>query len=47
MTSRVSHTSVDCRNAYELSEWWRQVLGYEDIPDDPNTWAGLLPKLPR
>lgn len=36
MTSRVSHTSVDCRNAYELSEWWRDLLGYEDIPGDPN-----------
>ena len=36
MTSRVSHTSIDCHNAYELSEWWKQVLGYEDIPDDPN-----------
>jgi hypothetical protein len=36
MTSYVSHTSVDCRNAYELSEWWKQVLGYVDMPDDPN-----------
>lgn len=36
MTSFVSHTSVDCRNAYELSEWWRSLLGYEDIPEDPN-----------
>ncbi|WP_053207849.1 VOC family protein [Jiangella muralis] len=36
MTSRISHTSIDCANAYELSEWWRQVLGYVDIADDPN-----------
>lgn len=36
MTSFVSHTSVDCRNAYELSEWWKQLLGYTDEPDDPN-----------
>lgn len=36
MTSYISHTSVDCDNAYELSEWWKQVLGYEDDPDDPN-----------
>jgi hypothetical protein len=36
MTSRISHTSVDCANAYALSEWWKQVLGYVDIPDDPN-----------
>ena len=36
MVSFVSHTSVDCRHAYELSEWWKQVLGYDDLPDDPN-----------
>ena len=36
MTSRVSHTSIDCRNAYELSEWWKPVLGYADLEDDPN-----------
>ena len=36
VTSYISHTTVDCRNAYELSEWWKPVLGYTDIPDDPN-----------
>ena len=36
MTSLIWCTTVDCRNAYELSEWWKQVLGYEDVPDDPN-----------
>ena len=36
MTCLVSHTSVDCRNAYELSEWWKPVLGYVDIDGDPN-----------
>lgn len=36
MTSFLSHTSIDCANAYELSEWWKQVLGYVDIADDPN-----------
>lgn len=36
MTSRISHTSIDCRNAYELSEWWRQLLDYVDVADDPN-----------
>jgi hypothetical protein len=36
MTCFVSHTTVDSRNAYELSEWWKQLLGYEDLPDDPN-----------
>ena len=36
MTSFISHTAIDCRNAYELSEWWKQVLEYVDDPDDPN-----------
>jgi hypothetical protein len=36
MTSRIAHTSIDCAHAYELSEWWKQVLGYVDIADDPN-----------
>ena len=36
MTSFISHTTVDCANAYELSEWWKQLLGYVDLPDDPN-----------
>ena len=36
MTSFVSHTTVDCDNAYELSEWWKQLLGYVDIDGDPN-----------
>ena len=36
MTSFISHTTVDCGNAYELSEWWKPVLGYVDIEGDPN-----------
>ena len=36
MTCFVSHTSVDCRNAYELSEWWKALLGYQDVDGDPN-----------
>ena len=36
MTSFVAHTTVDCRNAYELSEWWKGLLGYVDIEGDPN-----------
>ena len=35
MTSYISHTTVDCHNAYELSEWWKQVLGYVDIAGRP------------
>jgi catechol 2,3-dioxygenase-like lactoylglutathione lyase family enzyme len=36
VTSRISHTTFDCRNAYALSEFWKQVLGYGDVPGDPN-----------
>ena len=36
MTVYVSHTTFDCRNAYELSEWWKKVLGYVDVEGDPN-----------
>ena len=36
MVSHVSHTSIDCRDAFALSEWWKPVLGYTDDPDDPN-----------
>ncbi|HYJ68128.1 MAG TPA: VOC family protein [Nocardioidaceae bacterium] len=36
MVCFVSHTSVDCRNAFALSEWWKALLGYVDIEDDPN-----------
>lgn len=36
MTSHLSHTTVDCHHAYDLSEWWKSVLGYVDIDGDPN-----------
>ena len=36
MTSCVSHTTIDCLNAFDLSEWWKPVLGYTDLSDDPN-----------
>ncbi|CAN5802009.1 VOC family protein [soil metagenome] len=36
MVSRVSHTTFNCRDAYALSSWWKPVLGYTDIPGDPN-----------
>jgi catechol 2,3-dioxygenase-like lactoylglutathione lyase family enzyme len=36
VTSFISHTTVDCANAYELSEWWKRLLGYVDLVDDPN-----------
>jgi hypothetical protein len=36
MTSFIAHTTLDCGNAYELSEWWKHALGYVDLEDDPN-----------
>ena len=36
MTARVSHTTVDCTDAFTLSEWWKGVLDYVDIEGDPN-----------
>jgi catechol 2,3-dioxygenase-like lactoylglutathione lyase family enzyme len=36
MTAFVSHTTVDCHDAYALSEWWKEVLGYVDVEGDPN-----------
>ena len=36
VTSRVSHTTFDCRNAFALSTWWKQVLDYGDVVGDPN-----------
>ena len=36
MTSFVSHTTVDCTDAYTLSRWWQSVLDYHEDHDDPN-----------
>ena len=36
MASRVSHTTINCTDAFGLSEWWKDVLGYVDVPGDPN-----------
>jgi len=36
VTSFISHTTIDCANAFELSEWWKPVIGYTDLPGDPN-----------
>ena len=36
IASFISHVTVDCHNAYELSEWWKPVLGYVDLEGDPN-----------
>ncbi|GAB2980411.1 VOC family protein [Nocardioides montaniterrae] len=36
MASFVAHLTVDCRNAYDLSQWWKPVLEYVDLDGDPN-----------
>lgn len=36
MTAFISHTTIDCLNVYELSEWWKPVLGYVDLEGDSN-----------
>ncbi|MFD2792715.1 VOC family protein [Promicromonospora vindobonensis] len=36
MASFISHLTIDCSDAYSLSEWWKPVLGYDDVPGDPN-----------
>jgi hypothetical protein len=36
MTSRISHTTIDSRNAYQQSVWWAQVLNMREDPQDPN-----------
>ncbi len=36
MTSFISHTTIDCADAYTLSSWWRDVLDYVEDPEDPN-----------
>ena len=36
MTSRISQTAVDSRDAYAQSVWWAQVLDMAEDPDDPN-----------
>jgi hypothetical protein len=36
MTSRVSHTTIGSRSAYQQSVWWAQVLNMREDPQDPN-----------
>jgi hypothetical protein len=37
MVAYISHTTMDCRNAFALAEWWATVLDYTPDPDDPNS----------
>lgn len=36
MACFVSHTTIDCHDAYALSEWWKDLLGYVGLEGDPN-----------
>lgn len=36
VTSRISHTTIDSRNAYQQSLWWSQLLGMREDPEDSN-----------
>jgi catechol 2,3-dioxygenase-like lactoylglutathione lyase family enzyme len=36
MTLRIDHTTIDCHDAFALSSFWAQVLGFTHVPDDPN-----------
>ena len=36
MTARISHTTFDAIDAHGQSVFWRNVLGFEEDPDDPN-----------
>ena len=36
VTSRISHTTIDSRNAHQQSLWWSQVLSMREDPEDPN-----------
>jgi len=36
MALRVSHTTINCLDAFGLSEWWKELLGYTDVRGDPN-----------
>jgi hypothetical protein len=39
MTSRVSHTTIDSRSAYQQSVWWAQVLGMREDPNEGNEFC--------
>ena len=36
MALRISHLSVDARDAYAQSCWWAEVLAWSEDPEDPN-----------
>jgi hypothetical protein len=36
MALRISHLSMDSRDAYAQSRWWAAALGWSEDPEDPN-----------
>jgi hypothetical protein len=36
MAAYISHTTIDCTDAFALSRWWQAVLDYTEDPADPN-----------
>lgn len=36
MAASISHTTINCLDACELSGWWKHLLAYTDVPDDLN-----------
>lgn len=36
VTSRISHTSFDARDAYAQAQFWAAVLGFGPDPDEPD-----------
>ena len=36
MALRISHLSVDSRDAHAQSRWWAEALGWSEDPEDPN-----------
>jgi predicted enzyme related to lactoylglutathione lyase len=36
MTSRLRHITVDSARPYALAQFWGQVIGWQEDPDDPN-----------
>ncbi len=35
MVAFISHVTIDCHDAFAQAQWWKQVLGYADDPDEP------------
>ena len=36
MTARISHTTIDSRDAYAQAQFWAAVLGFGPDPDEPD-----------